>query len=263
MREIRSLRSVRISGLAAAAALVLSGCVIGATGDPHLATDTSVVLTGTLVSTAYEPADYWFEYGATTGYGSQTSPARVVVTQPSTSVSTSVTGLTPGTLYHYRLCYDAVNDSLPSSCGADRTVSTGVGRVSVTGSFTVIYRVAVNREPVDIYDTTTIDAVADPVSPGYLDGTLADTQEWVRVLEGDVIYQSGPGTELVVCLRVAGNFATVGYGGASMIAIEDRGPGNVDLYADVSRPAGEPCPAPTASALGPNPQVGDFTISGG
>ena len=55
---------------------------------------------------------------------------------------------------------------------------------------------------------------------------------------GDVFFQNGPATLVVACLRVAGNFATVGYGGGSMIAIEDRGPGDVDLYGDVSaRPA--------------------------
>ena len=257
MRATRSrLCSARIVGLAAAAALVLSGCVIGATGDPHFATDTSVDLSGTLVSTASEPATYWFEYGPTTDYGSHTTPANVVVNQPSTSVSTTVTGLTPGTLYHYRLCDDAVTDSLPSSCGADRTVSTGIGRVSVTGGWTdtVIFNFYQFRQM-----TYSLRVVGDAPGPGYADGTftLEDKTVFKNEVLGDFF-----STTPVVCLRVAGTLATVGIGATQLLVIDDSGPttGGGDHYVWTSRPSGSPCPAPDASLLGPHPSTGSFTM---
>jgi hypothetical protein len=65
-------------------------------------TPTSVILLGVLNAKA-EPANYRFQYGTTKAYGTQTplqpggrSPATIHVNQP-------VGGLTPNTLYHYRI----------------------------------------------------------------------------------------------------------------------------------------------------------------
>src|SRR5208282_4149240 len=46
---------------------------------------------------------YSFEYGTTSEYGSQTSPTSAGSAATSAPVSASVSGLTPGTLYHFRV----------------------------------------------------------------------------------------------------------------------------------------------------------------
>ncbi|MBI4188371.1 MAG: hypothetical protein HY529_04090 [Chloroflexi bacterium] len=62
-----------------------------------------------------------FEYGITTGYGSTTPP------QPRTAIvtfGTTIAGLLPGTLYHYRAKADGGTQG--SAIGADMTFSTSV-----------------------------------------------------------------------------------------------------------------------------------------
>ncbi len=76
---------------------------------------TRAALHGT-VSATCGPAQYSFEYGTTTGYGKST--ALVSGTGP---VSAAVSGLRPGTMYHFRLV--AANGA-GTSDGADRTFTT-------------------------------------------------------------------------------------------------------------------------------------------
>jgi uncharacterized repeat protein (TIGR01451 family) len=65
----------------------------------------SALLSG-VVRTGGQSTSYFFQYGTTTAYG-QSTP--VQTTSTSKTASVSVTGLTPGTLYHYRLA--AINSS--------------------------------------------------------------------------------------------------------------------------------------------------------
>ena len=69
------------------------------TDDASLVTDTSARLNGE-VDPKGDPTTVWFEYGATTGYGSQ-SGTRVFSSRA--TVFHALTGLTPGTVYHFRL----------------------------------------------------------------------------------------------------------------------------------------------------------------
>ena len=55
---------------AIAGAVLLAGCVLGKTGDPHLVTDTSAELHGTLAVSAAGDVEFTFEWGPTTDYGS-------------------------------------------------------------------------------------------------------------------------------------------------------------------------------------------------
>lgn len=49
------------------------------------------------------PTTYRFQYGASTAYGSETTPGSAGSGQGATVVSSAVTGLTPGTTYNYRV----------------------------------------------------------------------------------------------------------------------------------------------------------------
>jgi streptogramin lyase len=88
--------------------------------------------TATLAATISEPAgsppttvDYSFQYGTSTAYGSTTTSATATATVSGVGVSTTVTGLTPYTTYHYRL---VASDCAAVSCQTvtpDQSFTTG------------------------------------------------------------------------------------------------------------------------------------------
>jgi hypothetical protein len=83
-------------------------------------TDTTAVLNGEVNPNGSATA-YVFSYGPTTAYGAATpahSAGRGVKT---VDVARTVTGLTPGTIYHYRI---SASNGAGSSIGADRTFTT-------------------------------------------------------------------------------------------------------------------------------------------
>jgi len=80
---------------------------------------------------------YHFEYGTSTSYGSQ-SPAVDASAGSGSSpvpVSTSLSGLTPGTTYHFRL---VATNTTGTADGADQTFTTGAAPVVATQAATLI-----------------------------------------------------------------------------------------------------------------------------
>lgn len=67
-------------------------------------TATSAVLFGA-VNPSNLTATNWFEWGTTTNYGSRTTPQ---VIQTTTTLTAPITGLAPGTLYHFRLVSSSI-----------------------------------------------------------------------------------------------------------------------------------------------------------
>lgn len=100
------------------------------TGAATAATTTSVTLAGT-VDPRGRATTWVFEYGTTTGYGAQTATKSAGSGSGALDVSASVTGLTPGQTYHYRIV--ATSDAGIAS-GSDRTFSTGSAPRVTTGS---------------------------------------------------------------------------------------------------------------------------------
>jgi hypothetical protein len=260
--------AVSVAGLA-------TGCVVGATGDASVVGDTSVRLTGTLLGTQdVEQPEYWFEYGPTAQYGSRTDRTTVFVGRNAAPVSATVEGLRPGSVSHYRLCSDVATDSLPRHCGADRTVATSVGRVSVTGTVS-IFRPDVF--PLDFTAQRTFTAAADPGGTGYLDGVAQRVDTYL--VHGTVVQVLGnPATYpyVVDCVRALGNLAVLGFSWHEvegqplqivpkheLLVVEDHG-ATGDRYAIHSFDPQAGCPAPAVGLLDP---VGtgavDVTISGG
>jgi plastocyanin len=93
-------------------------------------TDTGATLKGS-VNPNGEATKYWFEYGTTTGYGTQTTTIENVTT--SGSKSASVGGLTANTLYHFRM---VAENGTGKTEGADRTFTTGGPPTATTESAT-------------------------------------------------------------------------------------------------------------------------------
>jgi hypothetical protein len=78
---------------------------------------------------------WWFEYGASTRYGSRTSSQSAGSSVVDRTVTAPVAGLTPGTVYHYRL---VARSDAGTSRGADVTFTT-VGVTLTTPALRVVY----------------------------------------------------------------------------------------------------------------------------
>jgi hypothetical protein len=108
---------------------------VGETGSASNISETGATLEGQ-INPDGGVAEYVFEYGATTAYGSSTPtppgmigsnkgcgiPCEITTPQP---VSENLTGLEPGTIYHYRL---VSGDGSSTSYGQDATFTTGGGK---------------------------------------------------------------------------------------------------------------------------------------
>lgn len=111
---------------AVAASLLLTASAQAAvptvtTGNPTTITQTSVKLNGTIKPNG-ENTTWHFDYGPSTAYGSLTpEQGPVPAGSGSTAVAADVTGLAPGTVYHYRLV-----GTNPSGAvfGKDKTFTT-------------------------------------------------------------------------------------------------------------------------------------------
>jgi hypothetical protein len=65
---------------------------------------------------------YTFQFGTSASYGAETTPASAGAGTTSNTVNATLSGLAPGTTYHYRIV--ASNDKGQSTSGVDRTVTT-------------------------------------------------------------------------------------------------------------------------------------------
>jgi hypothetical protein len=90
------------------------------TGAASSINQTSAAVSGT-VSPHGRSTTYYFEYGTSTSYGSQTGSQAAGSGLTTVGVSAGITGLSPATSYHYRL--DAVN-ATGASFGSDKTFTT-------------------------------------------------------------------------------------------------------------------------------------------
>jgi len=123
-----AVRIGRHLALLAAGLLLLAGSAGGAATAPTALTGpvngvgpTTATVTGT-VDPNGSATSWQFEYGLTTTYGSKTTAVSAGAGTVNTQVTGSLTGLTPGTTYHYRL--DASNSG-GTALGIDGLFTTG------------------------------------------------------------------------------------------------------------------------------------------
>ncbi len=121
-------RGSNATSVTAAPPLVTSAAPTGVTTD-------SATFNGT-VNPQGKSTTYYFQYGATTSYGLQTVPANAGAGTTAVSVDRTVTGLTPKTVYHYRLVSTSPGGTTD---GADETLTTSAPAI-VTSSVTLIGR---------------------------------------------------------------------------------------------------------------------------
>jgi hypothetical protein len=107
-----------VGGLFAAPALAAVPAV--STGAFGSLTYQSAVL-GAAVNPEGRISVVYFQYGTTKKYGAQSGSIEVAAGARAVPVAIPVTGLTPGTLYHYRV---VATNSSGTALGADRTLTT-------------------------------------------------------------------------------------------------------------------------------------------
>lgn len=121
--------AVSALGILAAGALTPLGSAIGAssatptatTGDATNVSQNLATLNGT-VNPNGTATTYVFQYGTTTAYGSTSSAASAGAGTAPVAAARNVTGLAPGTTYHYRIV--ATNSQNKKAFGLDRTFTT-------------------------------------------------------------------------------------------------------------------------------------------
>jgi hypothetical protein len=130
-------RFLGISVLVSTVALTFAGAAAAATPSAITGPVTSVGPTTATATGTVNPngqATTWYvEYGTSTSYGTKTANVSAGSGTANTAVSASLTGLTAGTTYHYRVV--ATNAS-GTARGSDGIFTTSAGPIAVTGSAT-------------------------------------------------------------------------------------------------------------------------------
>jgi hypothetical protein len=111
----------------------ISVTTLGLSSAPVVSTAAATNITGTgmqfngSVNPNGLATTYHFDYGTSTGYGQSTPNSSVAIGGSVVLVNAAVAGLTPGTLYHFRL---VATNSGGSSSGHDTSALTGVSPVT-------------------------------------------------------------------------------------------------------------------------------------
>ena len=114
-----------ISGAVADGAPGIGGPSVG-TGTANSYAQSVSSLSATLLGGVYPnglDTTYWWEYGTSSAYGQQTAAIDVGSGRAPVSLTTTLTGLAPRTIYHYRL---VAQNSLGTSYGYDYALTTAV-----------------------------------------------------------------------------------------------------------------------------------------
>lgn len=133
------------------------------TGPASAVTTTTATLTGTVVSQS-EATSVYFQYGPSPIYTLQTPVQTVTAAATATAVSYTITGLSPGTTFHYRLV--AAHAGVAAEDGADAAFTT-VPLVRFGAKVTA--RTSPSRARHRPYQFTTSGTVVPgvPLPPGY------------------------------------------------------------------------------------------------
>lgn len=100
------------------------------TGSASAVSATSAAVSGT-VNPNGRSTTWWFEYGTSTRYGTRTSERSAGSGTADVAAAATLTGLAPGTTYHYRL---AARSSSGTSYGQDGSFTTASAPTATTGA---------------------------------------------------------------------------------------------------------------------------------
>jgi phosphodiesterase/alkaline phosphatase D-like protein len=132
-------RFLGLAVLVSTIVLAFAGAAVAATpsaitGPVNSVGPTTATVTGT-VNPNGQATTWYVEYGTSTAYGARTANQSAGSGTANTAVSANLTGLTPGTTYHYRV---VATNSSGTARGSDGIFTTSSAPVAVTGSATNI-----------------------------------------------------------------------------------------------------------------------------
>lgn len=152
-RGNRRRRRVPIAALLAIVAttsMAMAASVAVAAGPPSATTaaagnvtDTAATLNGTVFPNQNETS-YYFQYGTTPDYGTQTPTEGPVNGNSGKDVSAPVTGLAPSTTYHFRI---VASNSAGTSFGSDATFTTAAAGAAAPPPNTAPNTVTITATP--------------------------------------------------------------------------------------------------------------------
>lgn len=126
----RPRRTMRPVGVVVAALVVIlvTGCTDSSAGPATVetmratgVTESMATVEGSVSGPSEEEITYWFEFGETPDYGTETTTRSLEISDKDAhQVSAELTGLAPETTYHYRAC----TKEPATICGADRSFTT-------------------------------------------------------------------------------------------------------------------------------------------
>jgi hypothetical protein len=121
----RLVAQVSLVLLVIGAGVLFSGCALGFRAPASDITTTSATLNGGVGSNRSEHGEWWFEYGKTTDLGNETPHRGIDFTAfTGYDVSEPVSGLEPGTTYHYVNCADDQDPDFGPNCSHQQTFTT-------------------------------------------------------------------------------------------------------------------------------------------
>ncbi len=122
-----------VTAALAVCAIAAAAAPTGITGPVTSTAATSATLSGTVNPNGI--ATTWhFDYGKTTTYGTSTSPTSAGSGTANTGVSSDLTGLAPGTTYHYRLVAISTGGTTNGSDGIFNTASAAPPTVTTNAA---------------------------------------------------------------------------------------------------------------------------------
>jgi hypothetical protein len=133
MGIMRSRRVLGAAALTASVSIATAAGVVGATASAAPVAPTATTTNAVAVSTSAETVlgtvnpngsltRYYFQYGTSTAYGSTTPAKSAGAGGSPVSEAESLNGLTPGTVYHYRMVAVSPTSTVD---GADQTFTAG------------------------------------------------------------------------------------------------------------------------------------------
>jgi Tol biopolymer transport system component len=107
-------------------ALLISSCAAGELKPTTYLSDTGATLNADIYSSVAGDTEFWWRYGTTTDYGTETPHRTVAIADDEPHrVSQPVAGLTASTTYHFQLCARDDEESPPrTNCQTDGTFTT-------------------------------------------------------------------------------------------------------------------------------------------
>jgi subtilisin-like proprotein convertase family protein len=213
-------------------------------------TDTGATLNGT-INPAGASTDYAFDFGTTTAYDFRTGSASAGSGSTADLRSGAVSGLTPGTPYHYRIL--ALRGGIPVAAGDDATFQTtgtprtlsiadaskAEGDSGASNADVTVTLSPTSGETVTVHYATSDGTAAQPgdytATSGSLTFAPGQSTNTISVpVKGDILDENDETVNLDLSAPVA---ATIGDGHADLTITDDDPPPTISI-ADASKAEG-------------------------